>query len=408
MPPLRSLRLWISLAGAGLLAAAGAFLATRNRGEPAFTAAAAARQDLRDTVTANGEIQARTRVNIGTSVTGRIVRLHVADGQWVKAGDLLVTLEQGSFRQALNQAQQGLAMLVKEREKAEAVWRSGETTWARRDYLFAEGLLSREDHQLAALERDKQLAERERSRAAVDQARAVVAEKQDALDRTVLRAPMDGRVTGLQAEQGETAVAGQTNVAGAVLMVISRLDEMVAEVKVNELDVGKLRPGQAAEVQVDALPGKVFPGQVLEVATGVDVRSGQGGDPMAQVQNFKVKVRIQAPDQDREALRPGMGARVAVLVARRAGALSVPLQAIQDREVQPGELGLMSGTQPVAFVVRGGVAEERALRLGLVTRQGAEVLEGLREGEQVVTGPVKAMATLAAGARVRLVPAGRP
>jgi HlyD family secretion protein len=242
----------------------------------------------------------------------------------------------------------------------------------------------------------------------VEQARAAVAEKQDDLDRTVLRAPMDGRVTGLQAEQGETAVAGQTNVAGAVLMVISRLDEMVAEVKVGELDVGKLRPGQDAEVQVDALPDKVFPGQVLEVAAGVDARAAQGGDPMHQAQNFRVKVRIQVGGADRDALRPGMGARVAVLVDRRPGTLCVPLQAIQEREVQPGHLGLMSGTRPVAFVARDGVAEERALRLGLVTRQGAEVLDGVREGEQVITGPIKAMPGLRPGSRVRLAPAGRP
>jgi HlyD family secretion protein len=401
----RTHRWWLGSAlGALVLAlalAVGLFL-RRSRREVMYTAAAAGRQDLKDSVTANGEIQARTRVNVGTSVTGEIKRLHVTDGQWVKAGDLLVTLDQEHYRQQLTQAELGLRMVAHDEEKAEAAWRKGADTWRRKDALFREGLVSAEEHQNAGLERQRLTADRQRAQAAVRQARALAAQHRDALAKTVLRAPIAGRVTGLKAEQGETAVAGQTNVAGAVLMVISRLDEMLAEVKVGELDVVKLKPGQSAEIQVDALPGKVFPGRVLEVATAVDGNPNQGFDPSSQVQNYRVRVRILAEGADLAALRPGMSARVAVLAGERSGALSVPLQAIQDRESRPGPLGLILGSQPTVFVVKDGVAQERTLRLGLVTRQAAEVLEGLTEGERVVTGPTVALNGLASGARIRL------
>jgi len=401
----RGLRRLAGSALAAALLAGGAWFALRGGGGgPVYTTAPAGRRDLKAAVMANGEIQARTRVNVGTSVTGRIQDLHVADGQWVKRGDPLITLDQESFRQDLRQAELGLRMAGHDLERAEASRGSGEDTWARQDALFREGLISAEDHQLAALDREKLGAELRRARAAAAQAEALVAQKRDALDKTVLRAPMEGRVTGLKAEKGETAVAGQTN-AGAVLMVISRMDELVAEVKVGELEVVRLRPGQPAEVQVDALPGRVFPGQVLDVATATSAGDRQGFDPSAQVQSYRVRVRIQAAGAELAALRPGMSARVAVLTAEKARALTVPLQAIQDRESRPGALGLILSSQPVAFVVKDGVAEERFLRLGLCTRQDAEVLEGVREGEQVVTGPPRALATLVPGTRIQ---PGRP
>lgn len=399
------------LAGAvlgGALVALALWFAVRDAGEgQRFTTAPASRQDLKDNVQANGEIQARSRVNVGTSVTGQIKALHVVDGQWVARGDLLVTLDQESCRQELNQALLGLRMAGHDQEKAEAAWRKGKDTWSRQEALFQEGLISAEDHQNAGLERERLAAEQQRAEAAVEQAEALAAQKRDALAKTVLRAPMDGRVTRLQAEPGETAVAGQTNVAGAVLMVIARLDEMLAEVKVGELDVVKLKPGQPAEVQVDALPGQVFPGQVLDLATAVSPGLGPA-DPSSQAQSYRMRVRIRASGASLAALLPGMSARVAVLTTEKTQALTVPLQAIQDRETRPGALGLILGSQPVVFVVKDGVAEERPVRLGLCTRQRAEVLEGVREGEQVVTGPSKALATLVSGTRIQVLAPGGP
>lgn len=390
--------LWPSLA---VLAAAGiAAKALTAKEEVVFTVDKAKRQDLRETINANGEIQARTRVNVGTSVTAEIMGIHVKDGQWVKAGDLLVTLDQERFKQQLAQAELGLRASRQDLENAEATFAKQAGSFKRQEILHQQGLLSSEDHQTAKLARDTADIQLQKAKVAVQQAQAQLALGQDALSKTVIRAAMTGRITGLKAEKGETAIAGQTSIAGAVLMVISDLSEMLAEMKVGELDVVRLRPGHPAEIQVDALPGKVFQGKVLEVATGVD-RPGSGYSGQ-DAQNYKVRILLAGTREELDALRPGMSARVAVLVQEVKQVLTVPLQAVQERDAKNGGLGLLTGTRPVVFVVQGGKVEERSLRPGVTTRRALEVLEGVKDGEEVVTGPAKALATLAPGAAVKV------
>ena len=232
--------------------------------DTAFTVETIHRQDVKESVTANGEIQALSKVNVGTTVTGEIKQIHVKDGQTVKAGDLLVTLDQERFKQDLNRADLSLRMAHQDQENAEAVYRKQQGTFQRQEALFKQDLLSLDQYQDAKLARDNADIALQRAKVAVQQAEAQVALSKDALDKTVLRAPMAGRVTGLKAEKGEMAIAGQTSIAGAVLMVISDLGEILAEAKVGELEVAKLRLDQPAEVQVDALPGRRLPGQGVQ------------------------------------------------------------------------------------------------------------------------------------------------
>ena len=390
--------LWpgLALALGGGIAAKQAFA----KEDLLFTVDEVRRQDLRETINANGEIQARTKVNVGTSVTAEIKEIHVKDGQWVKAGDLLVTLDQERFKQQMAQAELGLRSARQDLENAEATFAKQQTTFRRLDTLHQQGLVSSEDFLAAKLARDSADIQLQKGKVAVQQAQAQVALAQDALDKTVLRAAMAGRVTGLKAEKGETAISGQTNISGAILIVISDLSEMLAEVKVGELDVVRLKPGQAAEIQVDALPGKVFQGRVFEVASSVDKAStGFGGQ---DAQNYKVRILLSGDHQALDPLRPGMNARVAVLVQEVKQVLTVPLQAIQERDAKNGGLGLLTGTRPVVFVAKDGKAEERALQPGVGTRRAVEVLGGVKEGEQVVTGPAKALATLKSGVELKV------
>lgn len=392
---------WFHWTGAALIAlgALGWAAFGRSEGETIFTVDKARKDTLRETVQATGEIQARTKVNVGTSVTAEIKAIHVKDGQWVQAGDLLVTLDQERLRQQLTQAELGLRMSRQELQNADLAFTKQDQTWVRQDSLFRQNLLSAEDHQTAKLARDTAETTLQRAKVAVQQAQAQVALAQDGLEKTMIRASMPGRVTGLKAEKGETALAGQTGLQGATLMIISDLSEMLAEVKVGELDVVKLKPGQPAEVQVDAFPGKVFQGKVLEVATSVDRGAGNSS---SQDQNYKVRIQLQGGAEELGVLRPGMSARVAILSQEVKDVLVVPLQAIQERESRGGGLGLMSGTRPVVFVVKDGKAEERSLRQGAATRRAVQVLEGVQEGDLVITGPSKALTSLANGTKVKV------
>jgi HlyD family secretion protein len=219
---------------------------------------------------------------------------------------------------------------------------------------------------------------------------------------------MAGRITGLKAEKGEMAIAGQTNIASAVLMVISDMSEMLAESKISELEVAKLRPGQPAEVQVDAIPGMVFQGRVLNVAASADRGTNQSMGNSQEAQNYKVRVQLTGGREELDRLRPGMSARVAVLANEVKQVVTVPLQAVLEREDRSGGLGLMARSRSTIYVLKGDVAEERVLHLGASTRRAAEVLEGVKEGEQIISGPPKGLGSLAQGKKIKLAKVAAP
>ncbi len=399
-----------SLAVAGVLVACslGWLLFGRPSGtEVACSVETIHRQDLQDSVVANGEIQAKVRVNVGTSVNGEIKGIHVTDGQWVKAGDLLVTLDQERLRQDRVRAGLSLDAARQDLENAQATYEKGRKTLQRRKELFGQGIVSSEDYLQEQLNLQNATTQLERARVGVQQAEAAVAQAEDMLSKTVIRAPMSGQVTGLQVAKGETAIAGQTNLAGAVLMVISDLSEMMADLKVGELDIVKVKVGQPAEVSVDALPGRIFRGQVVTVASGTErAANNTFGGGMQEAQTYKVRIQLSGRSDELQALRPGMSARIAILTAERKQVLAVPLAAIQEHDAKSPGLGLMTLSQNVVFVARKGHAEERTLRTGLSTRRAVEVLDGLTEGDQVITGPIKALSRLSNGSPVKILPPG--
>lgn len=397
-----SVALVLSLGGLGGWAAFG----SSGKADSLYTVEGSKKQDLRETVTANGEIQSRTKVQVGTTVTAEIKELHVKDGQEVKAGDLLVTLDQEHLRQEQARIELALGMAKEDLRNAQTTFDKQEASFHRQEALHRSGLVSTDAFQDAKLARDTSASGLERARLSVQQADTSLAQAKDALSKTVIRAPMAGRVTGLKAEKGEMAIAGQTNVAGAMLMVLSDMAELVAEIKVAELEVVKLRPGQAAEIQVDALPGQVLEGRVLDVATSAERSTSGGMNASSDAQNYKVRIQLTGSQAAFATLRPGMSARVAVLASESKGVLTVPLQALQERDDRGGK-GLMSRSHFVAFVYEGGVVRERTLRIGTLTRKAAEVLEGLKEGDQVITGPVKALGTLQDGAKIKLDTGGK-
>lgn len=396
-------RNWMLLSGLLLLLAGGGAWAALGRGPAAvaFLAEPIRSQDLQESVTANGEIQARTKVNIGSTITAEIMDIHVKDGQLVKAGDLLVSLDQERLRQEVVRAELTLGSTRQDLLNAQFTQEKQARTFKRRDDLFAKGIVSSEEFQQEKLNLANAQTLLERAKVGVKQAEAALAQAQDTLSKTVIRSPMSGQVTGLKAEKGETAIAGQTNLAGAVLMVVSDLSEMMAEIKVGELDVVKLKVDQPAEISVDAIPGKIFQGKVMTVASGTDRPSTSQGNSQ-EIQSYKVRIQLSGTQAELGALRPGMSARIAVLTSERKGVLAVPLAAIQEREAKAGGLGLIAGSRSIVFVVQDGKARERALTLGLSTRRAAQVMDGLKAGEQVITGPTKAMPTLTDGMAIEL------
>jgi HlyD family secretion protein len=235
----------------------------------------------------------------------------------------------------------------------------------------------------------------------VAQSQANLVSMRDSLSKTVLRAPIDGRVTSLKAEKGETAIPGVSNLPGATLMVISDMSELMAEIKVNEGEVVRSKVGQTAQVTVESLPGRVFQGRVAEVATG---NEGVGQD----ANMYKVKVALDMKSADVGRLRPGMSARAMILTSEARDVLRVPLQSVLEREGTAEEAqkqGLLApAARSVVMVAKAGRATERAVTTGIANNQFFEVKAGLAEGEQVLTGPVRKLKDLKDRAAVKLKP----
>jgi HlyD family secretion protein len=323
----------------------------------------------------------------------------VKDGQDVKAGDLLVTIDRERLKQETSQAEAELEASGRDAARLEAAMKRSRENASRIESLFRQGLVSDEDYRQAKLARESAVLNYEAGRANVARNRANVAAMRDSYGKTVIKAPIDGRVTSLKAERGETAIPGTSNLPGATLMVISDMNEIIAEIKVNESEVVRLRNGQPAQVVVESLPGRMFPGKVYEIASAAE----QSGD---NANMYKVKVALAMSSPDIGRLRPGMSARAVILTEEKQKVLRVPLQAVLDREGSMEEArrkGLLSPeARSVVMIVKGRKAEERTVTLGIANTQFYEVRSGLSESEHVLTGPIRRLKELKAGASVPL------
>lgn len=367
--------------------------------DSAFSWDAVGRGDIRETISASGEIRAKTQINIGTSVAGEIKAIHVKDGQNVKAGDLLVTIDQERLRQAQAQAQGALDAVRQDASRLEAAMRRAVDSFPRYESLRQQGLMSDEDFRQQKLAKESAVLSYSSARANVAQSEANLKGMQDGLSKATLRAPITGRITSLKAEKGETAIPGMSNLPGATLMIISDMSEMQAEIKVNESEVVRTKVGQTAQVTVESLPGKVFQGSVIEVATGTE-KTG------ADANLYKVKVLLQGQRTDLDNLRPGMSTRAVILTREAKGVLRVPLQAVLEREgnlEEAQKLGLLAPmTRNIVMISKGGKAEERTVQVGIANTQFFELKEGLAEGEKVLTGPIRKLKELKDKATVTL------
>jgi HlyD family secretion protein len=391
--------LWVLGLSMVVLLGAGATYRLLRESPDAFSWDTVSRGEIRETISASGEIQARTRINIGTSVAGEIKVLHVKDGQDVKFGDLLVTIDQERLRQQMAQSLALLDATRKDAARLEASMKRSQESVARTESLFRQGLVSDEDYRQARLAQESSELSFAAAKASVVQQEANVGVMRDSLGKTVIKAPIAGRVTALKAEMGETAIPGTSNLPGATLMVVSDMSEIIAEIKVNESEVVRLRTGQPAQVLVESLPGRVFQGRVYELASAAE-QSGQDANM------YKVKVALDMASLDIAQLRPGMSARAVILTAEKKNVLRVPLQAVLDRDGSQEEArkkGLLSPeTRSIVLVAKGHKAEERTLVLGIADTQSYEVQGGLSEGEGVLTGPMRRLKELKAGDAVKL------
>lgn len=370
---------------------------------------------LQSFVTASGEIVATRFADIGSASMGRLVSLNVREGDRVTSGQLLARIDPVQAASAADAAAAGLRALESEAQGAGNQIKASQADLAAAEARAAEadrqlkrarelrqsGLIAQADLDTAQSNADTATAQVRSAEAAIErlrqslaaaerrvaQGRADVARARDQLNKTDITAPIDGVITRLEVEEGEMVVIGVQNQPGTILMTISDLSSINAEVKVAEADVLRLKVGNTATATLEALPGRQFSGTVVEIGASALPQVGT----QAAAREFRVKVRL---DGDLDTLRPGLTCDAEILVAERANVLTVPLQAVVQR---PGS----DGTQQVGvFVVEGGVATFRPATTGIIGGLTVEI-EGVPEGASVISGPFQVLREIQNGAKVR-------
>ena len=380
--------LWIGLVVV-LLAVAGAVAASRRGPKPTeVQMAQVGREDVQAKVSANGKIQAQKKVDISATIPGQITRLAVEEGDRVTKGQFLLQIDAANPRAAARSNEFSMQALRGDVESARAALAQARDDLRRAEGNFKAGILPAADLERARIAVRSNEAVLQAAERRVSQAGASLEGARDTLAKTTIRSPMDGIVTARRVEEGEVAVIGVQNRPGTVLLTISDMSAVEAELEVDETSIPNVKLGQEARVRLDAYPNQTFRGVVAEVGSSPLVNAAN------QAIKFLVKVRLDNPPPD---VKPGLSARADILTGFRGNAIVVPLQALVVREAErtPGQAPAQGGEarrdQEGVYLVEGGKVRFQPLETGLIGDLSIEVVKGLKGGETVVTGPFKAL-----------------
>ena len=358
------------------------------------------RADLQAKVTANGKIQAQRKVDISATIAGQITHLAVREGDRVTKGQFLLQIDPVSPRATARSSEASMQALLREVDSARATLAQARLDLARAEANFQARIIPEMEVQHARTGVGTAEATLSAAERRVEQARAMLEGAQDTLSKTVVRSPIDGIVTARRVEEGEVAVVGVLNQPGTVLLTISDMSVVEAEVEVDETSIPSVKVGQEALVRVDAYPNRTFTGIVTEVGNS-PILNATGA--ASQAIKFRVKIQVKDPPPD---IKPGLSVQADILTGFRPQALVVPIQAlvVRDIERKPGQapkLGEPRDEEGV-YLMEDGKARFQAVKTGLLGELSIEVASGLRGGETIITGPFKSLRTLKHGDKVKL------
>lgn len=448
-----------------LLISGGVFASIKlnERGIVAVQTGRVVRQDITAIVTASGEIKPKNYINLSANVQGPLTDILVKEGDHVRKGQILakiestqagadVTSQKAAISTALADsaaAESGLRALTDAiataqagLDRAQAEYERTKLNLDRYQQLFKDKLVAKQDFDQKKAEFDtavagireaqtriaqaksqeaqarEQLASAQRR---VAQAQAGLTRISDVLEKHLVIAPLDGVVTNLPVRVGETVVPGIQNSAASTVMTVADMSLITAEVKVDETDIVNVKLDQPADITIDAIPNKVFKGHVIEIGDTAILRStglaaSESAVSSQEAKDFKVVIALDNPPDD---IRPGLSCTGKIVTASRHNVLTIPIQALTVR--QKGDLAPQpkGGAQPVAqldpatekanreelqgvFVIKDGKADFKKVETGITGATDIEVLKGLSDGEQIVTGSYKVIRTLRNDAKIKV------
>ncbi len=310
-------------------------------------------------VSADGELKAKSQVDISAETIGRIKKIYYREGDFVKKGNLLIELDDTQARANY--------------KLSEVRLKQAEQVFFRTKSLYEKELVSKENFENAEL--------------SYASAKATYEQALDNYQKTKIYAPISGKIMKLNIEEGETAVMGTLNYAGTVLATIADMSRMIAVVKIDETEVPQVKIGQEAEVTADALPDSSFKGLVTKVGlmpiTSIATTTEKATD-------FEVEIELKDFSQS---LRPGMNVKAEIITSKKADVLTVPIQAVGKRKIKD------KMTESI-FVVENRKAVLKEIQTGISSDTEIEIIAGINEGDTVIVGPYRVLSKLKDGTKV--------
>ncbi len=445
-----------------LLIAAGVVASVRynRRGVVTVQTGKVVREDLSSVVTSSGEIKPRNYINLGAEFAGQLTEILVKEGDVVKKGQLVARIDETQSEADVMAQKAALSSSEADASASEAGYKAGDDNinalqatlertkadlerydedYKRGQELFKQGLIAKQDfeqrkaayqgQQAAVAEAESRIVQ---ARAQLAQLKAQLAGSQrkiaqneanlnrynDILKKHNVVAPLDGLVTYLPVRQGETVVPGVQNSAASTIMTIADMSVVTSEVKVDESDIVNIKLGQPAEISVDAIPNKTFTGRVIEIGNTAILRStgvaaSQSTTSSQEAKDFKVVVAMDNPPDE---IRPGLSSTAKITTATRKNALAIPIQSLTvrtkgdldtspNKPVNPDAATVKANKEEltgVFVVTKDNKAPFRKVETGISGATDIEVLSGLAEGDQIVTGPYQVIRTIKNGAIVKV------
>ncbi|MBA2686125.1 MAG: efflux RND transporter periplasmic adaptor subunit [Gemmatimonadaceae bacterium] len=366
------------------------------------------KRDLTAYVTASGQVQPHTKVDVASDVSGRIVKLSVKEGDMVTKGQFLLQIDPSTYQADVQREAAAVASARADLARAKANLDQSANSYRRSSEIVKTNaaLISAEEVEKLKTTVEVNTALFQAAQHQVDQNNAALRNSNSQLAKTTIQAPMNGRVTRLNVQQGETAVPGTFSKDQALLLTISDMTVLETKVKVDETDVARLHVGDTAQVLIDAFPDTTFRGKVTEIAHS---SVSAGTTPTAssdQAVDYEVRVQLLNPPID---TRPDFSATAKIVWDSRKAVLSIPIIALTVREHEANEnrdsaaivLGKKAtkdisqkDVEGVFVVGKNSKVTFRPVKVGIPGEEYFEVLSGLQEGETVVAGSYQAIRTL--------------
>ena len=393
-----------------------------------------------ETVSANGKIQPEVDVKISPYISGEVVELYVKEGDEVKEGNLLAKIDPEIYvrsyeraEAALNTQKANQANAKARLAQTQAQYANSELSYNRSKTLFDQNVVSKADFDAAfasfQVAEAEVVAAKESLKAAEFSVGSTVASLKEAkenLNRTSIYAPNDGTVSKLNVEKGERVTGASQFSSGTEIMRVANLQNMEVNVEVNENDIVRVSLNDTCLIEVDAYLNKKFKGIVTEIATSANV-TGVSAD---QVTNFEVKIRIlrdsyseyiTEANPNYSPFRPGMSATVDIQTETALGILTLPIQAVTTRSDSSGKVKAVKvdenedepetkiDEEVVEYVFvynkEEGIAKLQKVVTGIQNSSFIQILEGLKEGDEVIVAPYRAVSKkLKNGDEVKKVP----